>query len=526
MGEGRCVRNSDCEDGFGCDAESRACVPGDLPNRSCDDGRDCFAGERCLMNTCVQPPDAGGDWRRDAEVVDGPRLEQGVVELGVADVALADVALADVALADVAAINLAVPDVALADVAAINLALADVAATDLAVADVALADVAAIDLGPPPTPPRGLYLYDRIPLGGAEDLHCVDFHPDGSYAVIGQRTNVLHVLDWQTQTAARFDFRPAAANTHIYWDDIAFAPDGSHAYLVGTEISANARIGVVWRFDDPMYRQRDAAVMPVAREVLRHAQGDLTGIEYPRDGGPPVVLGRIGPQGSTAVLRELDPLTDTFSGLLASHFSGVGCDDLAFVNNEFGGPGIVIVCGGNGADTLYYTEVAGIGEWRQDPGNNNLGNTSRIAAHPSGDYALAVGWSGRHLWRFEGALFNNFAAAPWFQRDDIYGIRFQQDGQRALIFHGARGNPLAAVVIEYRHDLYDCPLPFDDCDLTDVSIPNFGAPPFSATDQTRLFDAAFRPGCDGGLLVGGASNFQGASAQLIRFQVEGARGCP
>ncbi|MSP72358.1 MAG: hypothetical protein EXR76_09265, partial [Myxococcales bacterium] len=90
MGEGRCVRNSDCEDGFGCDAESRTCVPVDLPNRSCDDERDCFAGERCLMNTCVQPPDAGGDRQRDAEVVDGPRLEQGVVDLGVADVALAD----------------------------------------------------------------------------------------------------------------------------------------------------------------------------------------------------------------------------------------------------------------------------------------------------------------------------------------------------------------------------------------------------------------------------------------------------
>ena len=105
-----------------------------------------------------------------------------------------------------------------------------------------------------------------IPLGGAEELRAVEFSPDGAYAVILQRTNVVHVLDWQTQTATRYDLRPGP-NINIYWDDLAFDPSGGFAFAVGTRISANAREGVIYRFDDATYRQRDANMMVPLTEV-------------------------------------------------------------------------------------------------------------------------------------------------------------------------------------------------------------------------------------------------------------------
>ena len=89
----------------------------------------------------------------------------------------------------------------------------------------------------------------------------------------------------------------------------------------------------------------------------------------------------------------------------------------------------------------------------------------------------------------------------------------------------ASGNPLRGTVIEYRHDLFHCPHA-GDCDLTDVSVPGFGEPPYNATSNTYLLDAAFRPGCDGGIVVGGHHSFNSSTGYIIRFQIEGARRCP
>lgn len=60
-----------------------------------------------------------------------------------------------------------------------------------------------------------------------------------------------------------------------------------------------------------------------------------------------------------------------------------------------------------------------------------------------------------------------------------------------------------------------------DCFSDEVSIPNFEAPPFNGSRDTDLNDAAFHPLCDGGLIVGGESDFNGSIGALIRFQIEG-----
>jgi hypothetical protein len=57
-------------------------------------------------------------------------------------------------------------------------------------------------------------------------------------------------------------------------------------------------------------------------------------------------------------------------------------------------------------------------------------------------------------------------------------------------------------VLEYRHDLFSCPP--GACQITDVSIPNFAAPPILGTSSDLLVAAAWRPGCDGGLIIGGS----------------------
>ena len=74
-----------------------------------------------------------------------------------------------------------------------------------------------------------------------------------------------------------------------------------------------------------------------------------------------------------------------------------------------------------------------------------------------------------------------------------------------------------STVLEYRHDLWTVAA------ITDVSIPGFGAAPYNADSNTNLNDSAFRPGCDGGLVVGGRTDFSGSTGMLIEFAIEGGR---
>jgi hypothetical protein len=113
--------------------------------------------------------------------------------------------------------------------------------------------------------------------------------------------------------------------------------------------------------------------------------------------------------------------------------------------------------------------------------------------------------------------------APNWARLGVWGVTFQQEGQRALIYGQDGVNPVTGTVIEYRHPLYACDV--HGCGETEVPIPNFDAPPYNAQNGTILNDAAFRPGCDGGLLVGGYTNFQGSTGMVIRFQIQNGRAC-
>lgn len=369
---------------------------------------------------------------------------------------------------------------------------------------------------------RGSYLYNRLAIGGLDEAYAVAFHPDGTYAVILEYSDVVHVYDLASGTTTRFDLAPGSDT--FYWEDIAFDPRGQLALLVGSHVVGTTRTGVVWRFNDSAWR----AGLPQA-SIFTAVPGVPTAtvvqaVRYPQNADPPALLFRTtNGNNNTMALRRFDDSNDTFQ-FLGAQATGAGCQDIAFVKNAFGETGILVACGINGYDGLYYTEVGGFAEWRLDLGNNSLGNTSRLAAHPSGDYALAICWSCDAIYRFEGELMNPALEAPRFSTRRLWGAAFQTNGQRAIIFGqymNISGSAPFGVVFEYRHDLYRCPSPQAFCDLTEVSIANFDAPPFSATNGTRLNDAAWKPGCAGGLIVGG----NGALGLVITFQVEGQPSC-
>jgi hypothetical protein len=390
-------------------------------------------------------------------------------------------------------------------------------------------DADTIDAGPP-TPPRGTYRYRALEIGAtgcdSHDLDssvAVEFHPSGDYAIVLEQFDFVHVVNWEDSAERCFDLKPASGN--IYWEDLAFEADGAIATLVGrhrwTVGSDSFEEGVIASFSDGSWRSYfdDGADVEVFRRVELDSYPPFVAITHSWLGGNPVILQRNGSSGSWSVtLRQYDPVERVFSGLVTTESSAVGCDDIAYVDNEWGNPGIVVVCGTNGADTLYYTRVADTWVWRHDRelGNTNLGNSVHVASHPSGQYALIVSWSGRAIYRIEGGLLNGYSDAPRFSTRGIWGIGFQQNGARALIVGRASGDPRTGSVIEYRHDEYDCS-GAGDCGLTDVSIPNFAAGRFLGTSNTYLFDVDFRPHCDGGLIVGGDN----ALGLIIEFKIEG-----
>lgn len=509
--DGYCARNGDCPEGQLCDRQMARCItPGD-DRRRCGAVDDCFADERCVGGFC-QPPEGDGpdpDAALDASLpppdadLDGPRADAGGADGKVTDGPPRD------------APDGSAPDAPAPDGAVLDVPRPDGAEPDLPLPDAALEPDA---FEPPPTPPRGIYEYERLQIAAAGEPQRVAFHPDGDYFVVLERSGDVHVVDWMSEEVIRVD--PSPAGQPVYWTDIAFDPSGGFALLTGAEANAH---GVVYRLDDATLRAGEARFL-TALPRLRQPGVPITAIEYPWDGGAPVVLSKrdVGAAWN-ALLRDIDLDAEAYGGLLAAHFSGAGCDDLAFADNEFGGPGILVVCGHNGADHLYYTEVGGEARWRVRPGTNDTGNLGSAAAHPLGDYALVVSWSGRRVFRFQAGLLNRSAAAPNYTRQGIWRVAFQQEGQRALVVGRAGVQPVRGTVVEYRHDEYACPVvDTPQCGLTNVSIPGFDAAPYNGDSNTYLYDAAFRPGCDGGVLVGYGRD----TGYVIRFDILNGRGCP
>lgn len=375
-------------------------------------------------------------------------------------------------------------------------------------------------------PSAGSYVYERVPIGGLGNQAAVAFHPSNDWALMLQRTELVRVVQTEDLTTESYD--PPGSGS-IYWQDLAFNPDGSVAILVGYRLTSgsSSTTGVVYRFDTETWATSGLATAVTA--LTPTAADRYMAVEFNENSGEFTLLSANGTGTSSynVALRSYNAQANTF-GFIAAQATGAGCSDFAFVNNEFGDPGTLIVCGENGYDAVYWTEVAGVNEWRLDLGNNLLGNTSRVAAHPSGNYALLMSWSGDAIYRFQGGLVNGYSAAPRFSTRRIWGAEFAPDGRRALIYgqYMSISGGAFFVVLEYRHDEYVCTAALTpSCELTEVSIRGADVAPWIAPSGARIADASWRSDCDGGLLVGGNSSFSGEYGLVATFQLEGGRPC-
>jgi len=372
----------------------------------------------------------------------------------------------------------------------------------------------------------GVYEYTRIPLGGMVAGISVAAHPDNSYFLIAEYTNRLYVYEVATATFTPIDLSPGGG-ANIYFRDIAFAPSGEYAVITGSSTQTSTH-GVAFRFDDALWRANrpvtTGVVTPYALTGVT-AVLDYTAVEFGLFAQILLLGHNANSSNRIMYLVSLDPVTGAAAYLTARN---VGADavDMTPAKNVYGDPGVFIVGGPSGAFTAYYTEVTGTPEFTVGPGNSNIGNSNHTDSHPSRDYALVISSSGDAIYKFEAGLLNGYSAAPRFSTRRLWNVVFQPSGRRALIlgqYQNVSGNIFGGV-FEYRHGHYSCVTPFTNCEITEVSIPTFGSPPWNATSGTVLHDAAWRSDCDGGLLVGGSTAYSTPYAFVARFQV--ANGAP
>jgi hypothetical protein len=368
----------------------------------------------------------------------------------------------------------------------------------------------------------GVYTYTRIPLGGMLKGISVAMSPDNSYFVVLEYLNRIHIYDMDSEIFSTIDLTPGSSQ-FIYFREIEFDPTGQYAIITGQYLntSTSEKRGVVFKFDHSAWQLNKPATTDVVTEydsLNTSMVLDYTAVEFDIFGEVMLLGHNANSSNRIAYLFALDPDAGTTSMLYAMN-TGADAVDMAKVKNVYGDPGLFIVGGPSGEFTAYYTEVTGTSEWTDGPGNGNIGNCNHTASHPSGDYALAIN-SSDAIYKFEGELLNQYSDAPRFATRRLWNIIFQPNGLRAIILgeYQDLSNNIFANVFEYRHGYYDCNTPLSDCEIKEVSISNFGAPPWSSNSGTYLTDAAWRTDCDGGIITGGDSSYT-PYAFIATFQI-------
>ena len=107
----------------------------------------------------------------------------------------------------------------------------------------------------------GSYVYERIAVGGLGVTEAVAIHPDASYALILQRTDIVHILDFSTMTTTRLDVG------NFTFSDVRFHPNGESALLVGYQTNGSTTEGVLIHFKDQAWRAGQHTVGDLFEEV-------------------------------------------------------------------------------------------------------------------------------------------------------------------------------------------------------------------------------------------------------------------
>lgn len=368
------------------------------------------------------------------------------------------------------------------------------------------------DAGPgggAPRVARGTYVFRRMVLSGlptGQGLYRVAVSGDDRRLVAAAYADRLYVIDRETETLLREIVLPSLGADTVRIGDVAFGPSGDYFLVAATAYDGEAATGRLYRFDADGGKPAlvgTSAGMALERIVFRGASdvADLVGSEHL--GGGRYVLG--------LHVYEDASLQLSLDETQAVH---AGCEGLALAEDGVTGVARVYTCGVGGGDIGY---VDATGTFVRGPG---IGNVSHVDAHPSAAYALAVGWSSARLVRFQQGRWTSGAAAPSLGTPQLSKLEFSSDGERALLVGAYERSNRRAELREYRHGGYST------SDLSDVSIRGFDAAPWLGVNGSGLFDAAWRPGCDEGYIVGGCGGPSCGRGWLIHFVVTNGRACP
>ena len=347
----------------------------------------------------------------------------------------------------------------------------------------------------------GFYTYAAVPAYGLVNPPAVAWHPAGKYALVLNATDAVYRFEAKTKKLTKV----GAAGSKVYWRSVSFTPAGDKAVLLGRNTSANEGRIYLW----------DAAKATLSEmSGQRFAGGTYEALAYAPSGKTARVLGskKSSGAGYLAYLWTFDAAAGLSNVKVT--FTSAGCQSLAWATDSYNQPAVAVACGVNGV-TLMHLNAGG--QWVKH--TKNAGNTSVVASRPQGDYALALCWScSGKLYRFEQGAWNTDYNNPKFS--GAQQVVFAGDGKRALLLGGYSGSLGAGQVYEYRHKL------FSQYQITDVSIANFGKPPYNASSSVRLNHAAWQPGCHGGLIVGGANSYSSKKGLVIQFAVSNGVKCP
>lgn len=481
-----CAEDRDCEDGFTCNRNG-LCVEATKPTSDRPEPRDMFTpADRGAV-------DVGADVRTDAGGDAGTTVDVGT-DMGF------DAGMAIDAGMDTGIENR--PDVGF-DVGFDS--GFDVGFPDRGV-DVPI-DAGARDSGSPDVPvvtgpvPIGAYEYTAVRPDALSAPVAVAWHPSGAYALMLSYNNGVFRYDASMRAVTRVG---TTAND-VYWRDVTFTPDGARAMLLanttttsGGTTSTRGRI-FIWDHAASMLAERTAEAWTMGRyESLR----------WSPDGTRAVLLG----QGTNAFYIWRYDAAGTRTGLVGARavVARTGCNDLAWVRDNFRDPMLAVVCGTNTGEIVSVTSIdATSPTFMTAASSGQTGNVHRIAGRPQGDLALAIGSSSQKLYRYRDSVWSVGFSSPELR--GAFSVAFSTDGARALAYGGfGRAH-------EYRYDLYA------SAEIIDVSIGDL-ATAFGQPSGAQLNGVAWRPGCHAGLAVGGQNTFSGTTAFVAYFRVlNGAR---
>lgn len=494
----------------------------------CDSDLQCTSGI-CSGGVCLPSPqeeDAG--ILDDAGVTDAGNTDAGNPDAGISDDAgVVDAGNPDAGnpendagvIAEIDAGIIPPADAGNDDAGIVDAGNLDAGIVDAGNNDAGVANDAGVVVGGGEELPRlpvdpGFYRYTRIPVQGGMGLAAtVAIHPSGDYAIIAESSKNVLIYNFLNNTTSKLSL-----GNNVRFDDLAFSGDGSFALLVGTD----GTNGLLFRFDDSAYRAgaTDAATL-FPRVASNQLRTEVRGVKFGWNDDPnaAVILSvqiinvnsKISALFSYARTPDNDGnLIDTSTFITAANLGATGGQDVALVKDFFGDTGAFVIGGENGADAFFYSVNDGL---ISDVGTNNFSNLFNTDQHPSHEYALAIAFTGK-IHRFTHQGMNDGNAA--FAANGAIGITFAPDGKRAMLYGSAIGNAMS--FFEYRHPAYEA------AELNNVSVA-FSDIGVIQANGIAIRDAAWRVGCDGGLLVGGKSDFNGSTGFIVLFEREGGVAC-